>query len=335
MTEQLAIIIGTSNTMIYVPNNGIVLCEPSKVAYIGDPKSGKVRYVGNEAAAMVGKTPEKTKIIFPVNDAIISDPDVCRDMLTAFLKKIIKPRLFGKKPSAIVAIPTGLTMEERRLYDDVLTQSGIKDVIMVEKVMLAALGADLPVHSDKVSLVANIGAGSTSIAAISSCGIVYGCSINIGGLMMDRALKDFILGKYNFRIGMGEAEKVKCGVGSLYSNDLRSMSACGSDLTMSTPASFSIKSSDVMEAVMPYYLRIADAVDSIVKSLRPETAADIYKGGLHITGGGSKIPGIIKMFSERLHIPVSVPTDSEYAAALGAGKLLANEELLDEILSQN
>lgn len=335
MTEELAIVIGTANTMIYMPNNGIVLCEPSKVAYTGDPKNGKVRYVGNEAAAMVGKTPEKTTLVFPVTDGIISDPDACRDMITAFLQKLIKPKLFGPRINAVVAVPTGLTIEERRIYDDVLSRAGIHDVTMIEKVLLSAIGADLPVHSDKVSLVANIGAGVTSIAAISSSGIVNGCSINMGGLMMDRALKDFILGKYNFKIGMSEAEKIKCGIGSLYSNDNRTVHARGTDLTARAPASFAIKSTDIMEAIMPYYLRIADAIESIIKVLRPETAADIYTNGLHLTGGASKIPGLEKMFSDRLRIPVTVHPDSEYSAALGGGKLLSDTVLLNEIISQS
>ncbi len=335
MTEELAIVIGTANTMIYMPNNGIVLCEPSIVAYTGDPKSGKVRYVGNEAAATVGKTPENTNLRFPVTDGIISSPDACRDMLAAFLKKLIRPGLFGPKIRAIAAIPTGLALEERRIYDDVFARAGISDVIMIEKVLLAAVGAELPVHSDKVSLIANIGAGTTSIAAVASSGIVYGCSANIGGIMMDKALRDYILGKYNFRIGLSEAERIKCGVGSLFSNDKRKMTSRGADLTVMSPSSFDIKSTDVMEAVMPYYLRVADAIESIIRSLRPEIAADIYTDGLHLTGGACLIPGIEKMFSERLRIPVSVHVDSEYAAVLGAGKLLTNKAALREILSQN
>lgn len=334
MTEELAIVIGTTHTAIYMLGNGIVLYEPSKVAYNGDPKLGKVRAVGEEAAAMMGKAPEKTVLSFPVTDGFVTDPDSCRDMLQRFLGKVLKPRLFAPKVRAIAGVPTGLTIEERRIYDDVFSKVGITDAVMIENILLAAVGVDLPVHAHKVSLVANIGGGITEIAAISLGGIVKGCNINVGGGMMDRALRDYLLGKYNFKVGMSAVARVKEEIGSLYSNDRTTMSVPGTDLSRRVPSTIIVKATDIMDALMPYYLRIADAVESIVKALPPETAADLSTDGLNLTGGGSKILGLDKLMSDRLHIPVTVHPDAEYAAVLGGGKLLSNTVLLNEILSQ-
>lgn len=334
MTEELAVVIGTTNTSIYMIGNGIVLSEPTKVAYNGDPKLGKVRAVGEEAADMIGKAPPNTVLSFPVTDGFITDPDACRDMLRAFLGKLLKPKVLAPRLRVLAGVPTGLTIEERRIYDDVFSKVGISETIMVENVLLAAVGIDLPVHTHKVSLIANLGGGISEIAAVSLGGIVSGCGINVGGGMMDRALRDFIMGKYNFRIGMSAIAKLKSEIGSLYSNDKSTLSVSGTDLIARSPSSITVKATDVMEALMPYYLRIADAADTIIKSLPPETAADISTDGLHLTGGASKIPGLDKLLSERLHLPVTVHADAEYAGILGAGKLLLNPVLLNEILSQ-
>lgn len=335
MTEELGIVLGTVNTVIYKPGNGIVLCEPSAVAYLGNPKAGKVRAVGEAAAAMLGKAPENTTVCLPMKDGVIAEPSACRDMLTAFFAKLMKPRLFAPKIRAIVAVPMGLTLEERRIYEDTFTGAGVHEVVMVEKIMLAAVGIDLPVHGPKVSLIANLGGGLTEIAAISSAGIVKGCGINIGGRMMDRAFKDYVLGKYRFKIGMSEAAAVKRSIGSLYANDCSSTEVSGTDIAEQIPASFMLKSSDVLDSVMPYYLRIADAIENIVKVLPPETSEDISTDGLFLTGGASKILGLERMVSERLRLPVTVHREAEYAAAMGAGKLLSNSVLLREILAQN
>lgn len=334
MTEEIGIVVGTTNTMIYKPGNGIVLCEPTKVAYNGDPKLGRVRAVGTEAAAMIGKVPEKTVLSFPVTDGFITDPDACRDMLDRFLRKVFKPRIFAPKIRAIVGVPTGLTIEERRIYGDVFAKVGINETIMVENILLSAVGVDLPVHTHKVSLVANIGGGLTEIAAISLGGIMKGYGINVGGSMMDRALHDFILGKYNFKIGMNTIAKLKSEIGSLYSNDKTSLLVSGTDIVSQAPMSVSIRSTDIMEALMPYYLRIADAIESVIKVLPPEASSDISIDGLHLTGGASKILGLDKLFSERLHLPVTVHPDGEYASVLGAGKLLASPVLLNEVMNQ-
>lgn len=334
MTEELAIVVGTTNTMIYMPGNGIVLSEPTKVAYNGDPTFRRVRAVGSEAAAMLGKVPEKTVLSFPVVDGFIVEPDACQDMLREFLKKILKPKLFAPKLRALVGVPVGLTLEEKRIYEDVYLKAGLHEVMMLENILLSAVGVDLPVHTHKVSLIINIGGGTTEIAAVSLSGIIKAYGLNIGGAMMDRAIRDSLLGKYGLQLGMSTVSKVKEEIGTLYSNDKTTMSVAGTDVMTKAPIAKVVKSTDIMDAIMPYYLRIADAVERILKMLPTESATDIKSNGVHLTGGCSKILGLEKLFYERLQLPVTVYADGEYSAVLGAGKLLENPVLLNEIVRQ-
>ncbi|MBQ7227573.1 MAG: rod shape-determining protein [Clostridia bacterium] len=334
MTEELAIVIGTSNTSIYLPGNGIVLHEPTMVAYNGDSKLGKVRAVGKTASFMSGRITENTTLSYPVTGGFISDPDACRDMLTEFLKKLFRPRLFAPKFKAIVGVPIGLTIEERRFYDDVFSKSGINEIIAIENIVLSAIGIDLPVHSHKVNLIVNVGGGITEIAAISSSGIIKGCNLSIGGNLMDKAFRDYLLGKYNLKLGMSSIAKAKEEIGSLYANDTASMWVNGMDLNVHAPSGLNVKATDFMDALMPYYLRIADGIDSVIKSLSIESGADLTSGGVHIVGGGSKIPGLAKLLAERLNMLVTVHPDAEYANVFGGGKLLSNPVLLNEILTQ-
>ncbi len=332
MTEELAISLGTSNTSIFMPGNGIVLCEPSVVAYSGDPAARRIKAVGKEAAAMEGRTSDRITVIRPLEDGLISDADACRDMLNAFLLKVVRPGVFGPRIRAIVGVPVGLSMEERRIYDDVLAKVGVTHAIMIENAILAAIGAGMPVHTHKSGLIADIGGGMTEIAVISLGAIVNGCSINVGGDMMDKALRDFIMGKYDLDVGTETIKRIKSRIGSLYSNDKTGLQASGTDISARSPANFRVKATDVMEALMPYYLRIADAIDSILQVLPPETSADIGGDGIHVTGGASKILGLDKLFFGKLNLPVIVHDDAEYATVLGGGKLLENSVLLGEVL---
>ena len=331
MTEELAISLGTSNTSIFMPGNGIVLCEPSVIAYDGKPESRRVKAVGKSAAAMEGRASDRINVIRPVEDGVIANADACRDMLTAFLLKVVRPGLFGPKIRAVVGIPVGLSLEERRVYDDVFAKAGCTYVTMVENAMLSAIGAGLPVHTHKSSLIVDIGGGMTEIAVISLASIVSGCAINVGGDMMDKALRDFIMGKYDFGVGTETIKRIKSRIGSLYSNDKTGLLVSGTDIAARAPANFRVRATDVMEALMPYYLRIADAVDSILQVLPPETAADISTDGVHVTGGASKILGLDKLMFGRLNLPVIVHNDAEYATVLGGGNLLENAVLLGEI----
>ncbi|MBR6788746.1 MAG: rod shape-determining protein [Clostridia bacterium] len=335
MTAELAITMGTTNTAIYVAGNGIVLYEPTAIAYFGDPKLGKVRAVGKEAVALLGRSSDNTSVIYPITDGYITNPEACKDMLSEFLKKLFTPKLFGYKIKAIVGLPIGITIEERRIYDDIFAKIGLNEIIAVENIYLTAVGLNLPIHSHKMHFVVNIGGGITEISAISSSDIVKGCSISIGGNMMDKAVRDYVLGKFDFKLSLRTISKIKETIGSLYSNDTSCMTVTGVDLARRVPGELRIKATDIMEAIMPYYLRIADGVESVIKSVSPDVGFDLISGGLHFAGGGSNVLGLNKLMSERFSVPINVHADGEFSAIYGAGKLLSDVVLLNEILTKH
>ncbi len=332
---EIAVEIGTSYTSIFVSGNGIVLREPTVIAFLGEPKQKKIRAVGQAAYEMLGKTPEKTTVVCPVVDGFIADPEACSLLLREFIKRILpKSYVFFPKIKAVLGIPTGLTIEERRTYEDVLMSAYIKEITMVENIILSAIGIDLPVSTTCGGLVVNIGGGITEVAAMSLSGVVSGCGVTIGGNLMDKALIDFAAGKHNLKMGLNTARKVKTEIGTLYENDTAEMTVSGIDLQTKNIGTAKLKSSDVCSVLKPYYVRIRDAVESIIKMLPPEIASDVYKTGIYVVGGGAKITGLEKFLSGELSLNAYVPEDPEYAAILGAGKLLSNRYLLDEILSQ-
>lgn len=334
MTEELAVSLGTSYTSVFIPGNGIVLSEPSVIVYNGDPSQRRVRAAGKDAASMEGRAGDRLTVVRPIEDGVIADADACRDMLYSFVCRLYPPRVFSPRIRAVAGIPMGLSLEERRLYDDVFTKAGFHETVMIENAMLAAIGAGLPVHTHKSSLIVDIGGGTTEIAVVSLGSIVNGCSISVGGDMMDKALRDYLMGKYNLNVGNETIRKIKRRIGSLYSNDKSGVTVSGTDIAARAPANFRVNATDVMDALMPYYLRIADAIDSILQVLPPETSADISTDGIHVTGGAGKILGLDKLFFSKLNLPVTVHQDAEYATVLGGGKLLENTVLLNEIVSQ-
>lgn len=328
---EIALTIGTSFTSIYLSGSGVVLREPTVVAF-GDDRR-RVRAVGNQAVEMLGKTPEHTTIVTPVAEGVIADPGAATVLLTEFISRIIPARYFFKpRIKAIVGIPVGLTEDERRLYENVCFRSGINEVSFVENIVLTAVGIDMPVEEPTACMTVNIGGGVSEIAVISLCGIVNGCGVNIGGNMMDNAIIDSFIGKHNLKIGTNTARKLKHDIGSLYANDMSEAEVKGIDVRTKHPVSQTATAVDIQGVLMPYYERICDAAESVINALKPELAGDIYKAGLYLTGGGSKITGLPEMFSERLHLPVYVADDPEYATILGAGKLLSDDALRKELI---
>ncbi len=332
---NLAIEIGTSFTSIYLSGAGIVLREPTVVAFVGERGKKKVLAVGTKAVQMQGRAPEKTSVVCPVADGYIVDAEACTSLMTEFIKRILPSYVFFPKIRAILAVPTGLTVGERKVYEDVLRTAGVAEISMVENMLVTALGFDLPISSPAGGFVANIGGGVTEIALISLCGTISGCSVNVGGNMMDRALIDYLVGKYGLKVGAATARRIKEEVGSLYANDISSIEVKGINTATMNPTSACVYATDVYEALLPYYSRIADAILNIMNLCPPELAAGIHGMGLHITGGAAKMPGLDKVLLETLNIPVTIAEDPEYTAISGAGKLLDNKELLQQINIQS
>lgn len=331
---DIALDLGTSFTSIFVSGNGIVLHEPSVIAYFDDCGRRRIRAVGTEAYYMMGRSPEKTKTVCPILDGTISDADACSDMLAEFIKKIL-PELYIVRPKirCVLGVPTGITVEERETYEEALMRAGIDEISMVNSIMLSAIGVDMPVSSGYGGIIASIGGGSTEIAVLSLCGIITGCSINIGGDMIDSALMDVISGLYRLHVGRTTVRQVKEKICSLIRNDCAAASVSGIDIETKNICTRSLSSDVLYDVVADYYKDIIDAVESVINSCSPTVAAEIQKSGIVVVGGGAKIPGLAQMMSKKLKLKVNVPQEAQYAATLGGGKLLSDSYLLGDILA--
>lgn len=334
MAINIALEIGTTYTTIFVDNYNIVLREPTAVAFL-DNEENTVRAVGEEALRMQGKTGEKINVVFPVVEGYIADPESASLMLAEFLKKIFPSRgkIFAPTLKAILSIPTGLSVEERKTYEDVLVKAGINKVEMVDKVLLGAIGADIPI-SDGGVLMVSIGGGCTEIALVGMYTVMSGCSINVGGNMMDRAIIDYIVGKYGIKISKTTASRLKEETASLYEADIATCEVKGLNTDTLTPATVMVSALDLYETLQPFYDRICEGIIAIINDCPPALAESLHNKGVFVVGGGAKIPGLWEMLSERIPLPITVVSEPEYASVSGGGKLISNKELMDEINTQ-
>jgi len=327
---NIAIDLGTSYTTIYLENQGVVLREPSVIAYTGKDSQRKFSCVGYAAAEMQGKEPDNTTIVRPIVEGYVTDVGAASMMLGEFIKKI-DDGMFTNI-SAILAVPTGLTITERKNYGDVCYSAGVCNLEMVDNIVLSAIAMDLPVSSSTGSLVVNIGGGSTEIALVALSGINTGCAVTIGGDMMDSAISDFVVGKYGLRIGRIMARKAKEEVGSLYPNDSAGMEVTGVNAKTLVPATCMVYATDIYEALLPYYQKLAEAVGDVIKTLGKSFAEDLKDRGVFVTGGAAKMLGMEKVFTEVLGLPVHVSKTPDYSAVVGGGKLIGNVELLHKLV---
>jgi len=328
---QIAVELGTSNTHIFLSGNGIVLSEPSVVAYSGNI----LRAAGQRAKDMLGRAPEKTAVVSPIEEGVVADADAAAMMFHDFLGRVIDKRNFPGRLRALLTIPCGLTEEERRDFEIVMMRAGVNEVILVEKAICAAYGMGLPFQSPKGCFVADVGGGTTDIAVISLSGIVEGCSVCMGTKKMDRAVSRFVLEKYNLEIGPLSAERLRESIGSLYENDVSTLSVNGTDNSDKSPSSATVESRAVSRAIAPYYKRIAEAAESVINRCQPEICAQVLRSGINLCGGGSLVTGLEDYIQSVLKLPATVFPDALYASISGAGKLLGDRKLLSEILNQN
>ncbi len=326
----IAIKPGSTYTSIYVADQGLVLKEPSVVAF--DVKSKKkLRAVGYEAIAMRDSALGVT-VLSPINEGIISEPELYTLMLKEFLGKICPvDAILRPRYEAIVGIPMGLSLEEREMYENVMIEAGIMGVTLVPNIILAAIGADLPVGTGR-GMVINIGGGRTEIALISGGGILNGCGVSIGGDAMDKAIVQFTASKYNMNISRENACKLRQEIGTLCEYDMASSVVSGIDITSKVPESASIPAYEIREVILPYYMRICDLAKTIIRSCPANIVRDIIGGEIAITGGASNIPGIDTLFMRQLSLPVKVFLRPEYIQMTGAKRLLNNNELMQKLV---
>ncbi|MFZ0612726.1 MAG: rod shape-determining protein [Desulfobacterales bacterium] len=333
-SNDLAIDLGTANTLVYVKGKGIVLNEPSVVAVSMDGRSkNRVLAVGGEAKHMLGRTPGSIVAIRPLRDGVIADFEVTEAMLRHFIQKVHNRRSFVR-PRIIIAVPSGITQVEKRAVRESAESAGAREVFLIEEPMAAAIGANLPITEPTCNMVVDIGGGTTEVAVISLAGIVYSRSMRVAGDKMDEAIIQYIKRKYNLLIGERTAEIIKTTIGNAYPNpkDLETIEVKGRDLASGIPKILSIDSEEIRVAISEQVDAIVETVKIALEQTPPELSADIVDRGIVLTGGGALLKNLDKLLREETSLPITVTEDPLSTVALGAGRALDNLEILKRVL---
>ena len=329
-SNDLAIDLGTANTLVYVEGQGIVLREPSVVAL--NTQTNEVVAVGAEAKEMLGRAPGNIEAIRPMKDGVIAHFEVTEKMLSYFIKKVHNNRKTLVRPRVVIAVPSGITQVESRAVRDSALSAGAREVFLIEEPMAAAIGVDLPVWEPTGNLIIDIGGGTTEVAIISMSGIVFSKSVRIAGDEMNEAIVNYIKKKYNLLIGERTAESVKMEIGSAYPMEqLMTMEVKGRDLVAGIPKTLIISDEEIREALAETFSTIVEAVKIALERTPPELAADIVDKGVVVAGGGSLIKGLDTLLREATGLPITLASDALSAVALGSGKALCDINLLKKI----
>ncbi|MBF0110103.1 MAG: rod shape-determining protein [Magnetococcales bacterium] len=332
-STDMAVDLGTANTLVYVRGRGVVLSEPSVVAIHENPRGvRKVLAVGNEAKRMLGRTPGNIVATRPLRDGVIADFTVTEAMLKHFIRKVHKRRLFYS-PRIILCVPYGATPVERRAIRESADTAGAREVFLIEEPMAAAIGAGLPVTEATGSMVIDIGGGTTEVAIISLGGIVYSRSIRVGGDKMDEAIVAHVRRKYQLLIGESTAENIKIQVGSAYPmEDRLQVEVKGRDLVNGVPKHQVIGDQEVLEALTEPINAIVEGVRMALERTPPELASDIVDRGIVLTGGGALLRGLDHLLSEETHLPVFIAEDPLSCVVMGSGRALEELDTMSDIL---
>lgn len=331
-SNDLAIDLGTANTIVYVKDKGIVLNEPSVVAVHQDSRGmKKVLAVGNEAKNMLGRTPGNIVAIRPMRDGVIADFDITEAMLKHFIlsvhnrKSLVRPRI-------IISVPSGITQVERRAVRETVESAGAREIYLIEEPMAAAIGAGLPVSEPTSSMVVDIGGGTTEVAVISLSGIVYSKSVRVAGDKIDEAIVQYMKRKHNLLIGERTAEIIKMEIGCAYPFDeIKVGSIKGRDLISGIPKITETNSEEIREAINEQVTFIVDAIKDTLENSPPELAGDIVDRGIVLTGGGALLANIDILIREETGLPITITDDPLSAVARGAGMALDQINVLKDI----
>ena len=328
-SNDLAIDLGTANTLVYGKERGIIVREPSIVAV--NKLTNRVEAVGTEAKEMLGRTPGNIVAIRPMKDGVIADFDVTEKMLDYFIKKA-HGRRFLVKPRIVISVPSEITQVEKRAVKDSALRAGATEVYLIEQAMAAAIGAGLPITDPTGNMIVDIGGGTTDVAVISLAGIVYSRSVRVAGNEMDDAIIQYIKRKYNLLIGERTAEQIKITIGSAFPLDEEmTIEIKGRDLVEGVPKTLVVSDEEIREALSETVATIIEAVRVALERTPPELSADIMDKGIIIAGGGSMLKNLDRRLREETGLPVSVAEDPLACVALGTGKMLTEFELLRKI----
>jgi rod shape-determining protein MreB len=331
-SNDLAIDLGTANTLVYVKGKGIVLSEPSVVAVRKDNRGyNKILAVGKEAKLMLGRTPGNIVAIRPMKDGVIADFEVTEAMLRHFIRKVHNRRTLIR-PRIIICVPSGITQVEKRAVRESAESAGAREVYLIEEPMAAAIGAGLPITEPTSNMVVDIGGGTTEVAVISLAGIVFSKSVRVGGDKIDESILQYVKRKYNLLIGERTAEVIKTTIGTAYPQDEpESIEVKGRDLVSGIPKTLTIDSEEVRLAISEQIDTILEVVKLALEQTPPELAADIVDRGIFLTGGGALLKNIDVLLREETGLPITIADDPLSAVVLGSGKTLENLELLKEV----
>ena len=335
LSADMAIDLGTANTLVYVKGKGIVLNEPSVVAIEEYRGKKQVLAVGNEAKQMLGRTPGNINAIRPLRDGVIADFEIAEEMIKYFIRKVHNRRTFAS-PLVIVCVPSGSTAVERRAIQESAEAAGARKVWLIEEPMAAAIGADLPVTEPTGSMVVDIGGGTTEVAVLSLGGIVYARSVRVGGDKMDAAIISYIRRNHNLLVGEGSAERIKKEIGSACAPDAgegRTIEIKGRDLMNGVPKEIIITERQVAESLSEPVSQIVEAVKVALEHTAPELAADIVDKGIVLTGGGALLTNLDQVLRNATGLPVSIAEDPLACVVKGTGKALDEMSRLRSILS--
>lgn len=329
-SNDLSIDLGTANTLIYMPGQGIVLNEPSVVAIREDRIRGTktIAAVGSDAKLMLGRTPGNITAIRPLKDGVIADFAVTERMLREFINKVHENKFLRPSPRILICVPCGSTQVERRAIRESASMAGAREVYLIDEPMSAAIGAGLPVDEAHGSMVLDIGGGTSEVAIISLSGIVYSASVRIGGDRFDEAIINYVRRNYGTLIGESTAEKIKKEVGTAYpGSEILEIEVKGRNLAEGVPRGFTLNSNEILEALQEPLSGIVGAVKVALEQTPPELGADVANRGIVLTGGGALLKDIDRLIAEETGLPVYIAEDPLTCVARGGGMVL---EMLDE-----
>ena len=331
-SQDMAIDLGTANTLVVLKGKGVVLNEPSVVAVVDNKGKKSVLAVGDEAKTMLGRTPGNIQAIRPLRDGVIADFVVTEEMIKHFIKKVHKKTLAN--PRILICVPTGSTPVERKAIQDSALAAGARKVQLIEEPIAAAIGAGLPISEATGSMVVDIGGGTTEIAVMSLGGVVYSKSLRVAGDAMDQQIINFMRKKFNLLIGDSTAEKIKKEIGTAVPTGTNTFLMKGRDIRSGTPKEISLTEEDACEALMPVLNQVLGGIKEALENTPPELSADLVDMGLVLTGGGALLRNIDKLISKDTGLPVTIADDPLSCVAVGTGKALENEELFSTMLSE-
>ena len=333
-SNDLAIDLGTANTLVYVKGKGIVLSEPSVVAVRKNDRDHRTRVlaVGRDAKMMLGRTPGNIVAIRPMKDGVIADFEITEAMLRHFIRKVHNRRSLIR-PRIIICVPSGITPVEKRAVRESAESAGAREVYLIEEPMAAAIGAGLPITEPICNMVVDIGGGTSEVAVISLAGIVYSKSVRVGGDKMDEAILQYVKRTYNLLIGERTSEIIKTTIGNAYpGSEVESMDVKGRDLVTGIPKIINVNSDEIRQAIQEQIDSIVAAVKTALEQTPPELAADIVDRGIYLTGGGALLKNLDTLLHQETGLPIKIADDPLSTVVMGSGKALDNLNILKEVM---